>query len=56
MEKTRTTGSSLLNLSHEQVANDLATSREVISRLLKKLENDKKLLLYRNQIKLLRDL
>ena len=55
-EKSRTTGSSLLNLSHEQIANDLASSREVISRLLKKLENDKKLLLYRNQIKLLREL
>jgi CRP/FNR family transcriptional regulator len=55
-EKSRTVGSSLLNLSHEQIANDLASSREVISRLLKKLEIDKKLLLYRNQIKLLRDL
>lgn len=55
-EKSRTIGSSLLNLSHEQIANDLASSREVISRLLKKLENDKKLLLYRNQIRLLKDL
>jgi CRP/FNR family transcriptional regulator len=55
-EKSRATGSSLINLSHEQIANDLATSRVVISRLLKKLENDKKLLLYRNQIKLLREL
>lgn len=55
-EKSRTTGSSLINLSHEQIANDLATSRVVISRLLKKLENDKKLLLYRNQIKLLSEL
>jgi CRP/FNR family transcriptional regulator len=54
-QKSDTTGSSLINLSHEQIANDLATSRVVISRLLKKLENEKKLLLYRNQIKLLRD-
>jgi len=53
-EKSKTTGSSLLNVSHEQIANDLASSREVISRLLKKLENDKKILLYRNQIKLLK--
>jgi CRP/FNR family transcriptional regulator, anaerobic regulatory protein len=52
-EKSKSTGSPLLNLSHEQIANDLATSREVISRLLKKLEKDKKLLLYRNQVKLL---
>ena len=55
-ERSRATGSSVLNLSHEQIANDLASSREVVSRLLKKLENDKKLLLYRNQIKLLKDL
>lgn len=55
-EKAKTTGSTLINTSHEQIANELATSRVVISRLLKKLENDQKLLLYRNQIKLLRDL
>lgn len=47
------TESSLINVSHEEIAKDLATSRVVISRLLKKLENDKKLLLYRNQVKLL---
>lgn len=52
-EKSKATQSTLINLSHEQIANDLATSRVVISRLLKKLENDKKLLLYRHQIKLL---
>lgn len=55
-EKSKATGSSLINLSHEQIAQEMATSRVVISRLLKKLENDKKLLLYRNQIKLLRDM
>ena len=55
-DKSKATGSSLVNLSHEQIANELATSRVVISRLLKKLENEKKLLLYRNQIKLLREL
>ena len=55
-EKSKATGSTLINLSHEQIAGEMASSREVISRLLKKLENDKKVLLYRNQIKLLRDL
>ncbi|HUM96789.1 MAG TPA: Crp/Fnr family transcriptional regulator [Chitinophagaceae bacterium] len=55
-EKSKVTGSPLLNLSHEQVATDLATSRVVVSRLLKALENKKKLLLYRNQIRLLKDL
>jgi len=53
IEKSTISGSRVLNLSHEQIATDLATSRVVISRLLKKLENDKRLLLYRNQIKLL---
>jgi len=55
-EKSKVTGSTLINLSHEQIASELATTRVVISRLLKALENDKKLLLYRNQIKLLKDL
>ena len=55
-EKSKATGSSLINLSHEQIANEMASSREVISRLLKKLENEKKLLLYRHQIKLLKEL
>ena len=55
-EKSKVTGSTLINLSHEQIASELATTRVVISRLLKALENDKKVLLYRNQIKLLRDL
>lgn len=52
-EKSRTTGSPLINASHEQIATDLATSRVVVSRLLKKLESDKKVLLFRNQIRLL---
>ncbi|HRO44729.1 Crp/Fnr family transcriptional regulator [Agriterribacter sp.] len=52
-EKSGATGSTLIKLSHEQIATELATSRVVISRLLKKLENDKKVLLYRNQVKLL---
>lgn len=53
-DKSEATGSTLLNLSHQQIAQEMASSREVISRLLKKLENDKKLLLYRGQIKLLK--
>lgn len=50
--KAKATQSSLINHSHEQIAQELATSRVVISRLLKKLENDGQVLLYRNQIKL----
>jgi CRP/FNR family transcriptional regulator, anaerobic regulatory protein len=55
-EKSKATGSSLINLTHQQIGDELGTNRVVVSRLLKKLENDNKLLLYRNQIKLLRDL
>ena len=55
-EKSKATGSALINLTHQQIGDELGTSRVVISRLLKKLETDKKLLLYRNQIKLLSDM
>lgn len=52
-EKQRHTGSSVIKASHYSIADDLATSRVVISRLLKQLENDKRIILYRNEIKLL---
>lgn len=52
-DKKRLTGSSVIKTSHHIIADDLATSRVVISRLLKQLENDKKIILYRNEIKLL---
>jgi CRP/FNR family transcriptional regulator len=39
-----------LNIKHQQIANDLNTSREVISRLLKKMEKDGLLVLNRNLI------
>ena len=55
-EKSKSTGSTLINLSHEQIAGEMASSREVISRLLKKLENEGKVLLYRNQIKIMKDM
>ena len=52
-EKQRHTGSSVIKASHYQIADELATSRVVISRLLKQLENSKKIILYRSEIKLL---
>jgi CRP/FNR family transcriptional regulator len=54
--KSKTLQTSLIKLSHEQIAVDLASSRVVISRLLKKLENDQKIILFRNEIKLLKEL
>ena len=55
-EKSKATRSSLINLTHQQIGDELGTNRVVVSRLLKNLENDNKLLLYRSQIKLLHDL
>lgn len=43
-----------LNLSHQEIATELNTSREVISRLLKKMEQRGLLNLHRNQIELLK--
>jgi CRP/FNR family transcriptional regulator, anaerobic regulatory protein len=46
--------SKIINLSHQDIANDLGSSREVISRLLKKMEQLGMLKLNRNQIELLK--
>lgn len=51
--KAKVTGKNAVQLSHNQIAEEMGTSRVVVSRLLKQLENDKKLILYRNEIKLL---
>lgn len=45
-------GSSTLILTHEKIANDLNSSRVVISRLLKQMEVQGKLILHRNSIEL----
>ncbi|APG65231.1 Crp/Fnr family transcriptional regulator [Tenacibaculum todarodis] len=42
-----------LTTTHKQISDDLHTSRVVISRLLKKLENEGKIQLFRNSIKVL---
>jgi len=39
-----------LKLTHQEIANDLNSSREVVSRLLKKMETRKFLVLHRNSI------
>ncbi|WP_236978477.1 Crp/Fnr family transcriptional regulator [Membranihabitans maritimus] len=44
--------SSMLQITHSEIARDLGTSREVISRLLKQLEKQGKLDLFRNRIQL----
>ncbi|QXP73493.1 Crp/Fnr family transcriptional regulator [Tenacibaculum sp. HL-MS23] len=52
-DKAMVVGNDVLNVTHLQVANDLHTSRVVISRLLKALEKQSKIELHRNQIKIL---
>lgn len=47
------TGKKILDLTHQQIADDLNSSREVISRLLKKMEQMGKVKLLRNAIELL---
>lgn len=43
-----------INLSHQQIADDLNSTREVISRLLKKLEQAGKVKLHRNAIEIVK--
>lgn len=43
----------ILTLTHQDIASDLNTSRVVVSRILKKLENEDKIVLLRNEIRVL---
>jgi CRP/FNR family transcriptional regulator len=52
-KKAELTQSNTLNVTHEQLANELGTARVVVSRLLKQLEENGELQLGRNKITLL---
>ncbi|MEN8775937.1 MAG: Crp/Fnr family transcriptional regulator [Polaribacter sp.] len=52
-DKAMVTHNDVLQVTHKQISEDLHTSRVVISRLLKKLENEDKIQLFRNSIKVL---
>lgn len=52
LNQARTLGTHQLQLTHQQIANDLNSSREVISRLLKNMEKTGKVTLLRNAIDL----
>lgn len=43
-------GSDKISITHQEIADDLNSSREVISRLLKKLESQKRISISRNEI------
>lgn len=53
LDKKQSSGSYVIDKTHEQIATELNTSRVVISRLLKKLEREEKVELYRNRIEVL---
>ncbi len=53
LDKKQATKSYEINMSHEQIAQHLNTSRVVVSRLLKQLENEEKIELERNRISIL---
>lgn len=50
IEKKRVTKQTTLSITHQTIAQDLHSSRVVISRLLKRLENNQKISLHRNAI------
>lgn len=52
-DKAKINGNELIQVTHQEIAYDLHTSRVVISRLLKKLELDGKIKLQRNNIKVI---
>jgi len=53
LDKKQSSGSYIIDKTHEQIATELYTSRVVISRLLKKLEKEEKVELYRNRVEVL---
>jgi len=53
-EKKNFSDSMILDITHQEIANDLNTSRETVSRLLKRLEEKGKIELSRNKIKILK--
>lgn len=52
-EKSALTGKDELKISHRQIASELGTAREVISRVMKKLEQEGKILQFPHSIKIL---
>lgn len=53
IDKVKLNASTDLEIKHSDIADDLHTSRVVISRILKQLENEKKIKLSRNKIEVL---
>ncbi len=52
LEKVSVTGKNPIKISHKEIANDLGTAREVISRLIKKLEKQNLLTQFHDNIQI----
>jgi CRP/FNR family transcriptional regulator len=52
-EKSKILGSKLIKISHKEIANDLGTAREVVSRIVKKMERENILKLHHESLELL---
>ncbi|MEO9869228.1 Crp/Fnr family transcriptional regulator [Ekhidna sp.] len=52
VEKSKLTKQHFIKISHRQIASELGTAREVISRVMKKLENEGKILQHSNGIEI----
>jgi CRP/FNR family transcriptional regulator, anaerobic regulatory protein len=46
-------GDGSIKITHKEISKDLATSREVVTRIIKKLENDHKIILKNGKIKII---
>lgn len=53
LEKSEKLGLREIRITHQEMSNDLGTAREVVSRALKKLEKEQKVILHRNSVKIL---
>jgi CRP/FNR family transcriptional regulator len=53
LEKKRVKGEAVVDIRHKQIANELGTAREVITRLLKKMEKEGKIRQVNNGIEIL---
>ncbi|HMC01539.1 MAG TPA: Crp/Fnr family transcriptional regulator [Flavobacteriaceae bacterium] len=53
VDQVKLNASETLSITHQQISEDLNTSRVVVSRLLKQLENENKISISRNKIKVL---
>lgn len=52
-EKSKITGNNTIKISHKEIANDLGTAREVVSRILKKMERENLVKLHHESVEIL---